>query len=90
MHRQKTARVTDSQPIRVDYPHKEILTRLLADTCELCGTVGHVEVHHIRKLANLGIPGPLQHQWVTAMADRRRKDPRGLRRLPRPHPHRAL
>ena len=22
--------------IRVDYPHKELITRLLADTCELC------------------------------------------------------
>ncbi|MFF0146083.1 group II intron reverse transcriptase/maturase [Amycolatopsis sulphurea] len=73
LHRQKTARVIDSQPIRADYPHKEILTRLLADTCELCRTVGGVEVHHIRKLAELGIPGPLQPQWMTAMANRRRK-----------------
>ncbi|WP_433521533.1 hypothetical protein ACQPZ2_30040 [Nocardia pseudovaccinii] len=71
LRQQKTARVTDSQPIRVDYPHKEILTRLLADTCELCGTVGNVEA--IRKLAELGIPGPLQPQWITAMANRRRK-----------------
>jgi hypothetical protein len=73
LHRQKTVRVIDSQPIRADYPHKEILTRLLADTCELCGTVGGVEVHHIRKLAEPGIPGPLQPQWITAMSNRRRK-----------------
>ncbi|WP_373862875.1 HNH endonuclease [Nocardia amamiensis] len=69
----KTAKVRDSPPVRVDYPHKEILTRLLADTCELCGTVGEVEVHHIRKLAELGIPGRRQPQWITAMANRRRK-----------------
>ncbi|MGY2093555.1 reverse transcriptase domain-containing protein [Nocardia gipuzkoensis] len=73
LHRQKTAKVRDYQPVRVDYPHKEILTRLLADTCELCGTVGEVEVHHIRKLAELGIPGPPQPQWITTMANRRRK-----------------
>ncbi|MEU2030741.1 hypothetical protein [Nocardia amamiensis] len=72
LHRQKAARV-DSQLIQVDHPHKQILTRLLADTCELCGTVGNVEVHHIRKLAELGIPGPIQPQWMTAMANRRRK-----------------
>lgn len=73
LRRQKSARVIDSQPIRVDYPHKEILTRLLADTCELCGNKDSVEVHHIRTLAELGIPGPLAPQWVTAMANRRRK-----------------
>jgi group II intron reverse transcriptase/maturase len=32
LHRRKTATVLDQQPIRVDYPHKELLTRLLADT----------------------------------------------------------
>jgi hypothetical protein len=58
LHRQKTATVVDRQPIRVDYPHKELLTRLLADVCEICQQPGEVEVHHIRKLANLGQPGP--------------------------------
>lgn len=52
MHRQKTATVVDTQPIRVDHPHKEVLTRLLAFTCALCGSVGKVEVHHIHRLAN--------------------------------------
>jgi hypothetical protein len=73
LYRQKTATVTDRQPIRVDYPHKELLTRLLADTCEVCQQSGEVEVHHIRKLADLGKPGPLQPLWVKAMANRRRK-----------------
>jgi hypothetical protein len=73
LHRQKSAAVTDRQPIRVDYPHKELITRLLADTCELCQRTGNVQVHHVRKLADLGIPGPLQPQWAKVMANRRRK-----------------
>jgi group II intron reverse transcriptase/maturase len=73
LHQRKTATVTDRQPIRVDYPHKELLSRLLAGTCEICQHTGEVEVHHIRKLSDLGAPGPLQPQWATAMANRRRK-----------------
>jgi group II intron reverse transcriptase/maturase len=73
LHRQKTATVTDRQPIRVDYPHKEIVARLLADVCEICRQPGEVEVHHIRKLADLGQPGPLQPLWAKAMTNRRRK-----------------
>nr|WP_274383906.1 group II intron reverse transcriptase/maturase [Saccharothrix deserti] len=73
LHRQKTATVTDRQPVRVDYPHKELVTRLLADVCEICRQPGEVEVHHIRKLADLGKPGPLRPQWVKAMTNRRRK-----------------
>jgi group II intron reverse transcriptase/maturase len=73
LHRQKTAAITDRQPIRVDYPHKELITRLLADTCEICQQTGNVQVHHVRKLADLGIPGPLQPLWAKAMANRRRK-----------------
>jgi group II intron reverse transcriptase/maturase len=73
LHRQKTATVVDRQPIRVDYPHKEIVARLLADVCEICRQPGEVEVHHIRKLADLGQPGPLQPLWAKAMTNRRRK-----------------
>ena len=73
LQRQKSAAVTDRQPIRVDYPQKELITRLLADTCEVCQQTDNVQVHHVRKLADLGIPGPLQPQWAKAMANRRRK-----------------
>ena len=38
----------------------ELVQRLLADTCELCGSQHQVEVHHIR-------------EWVVRMASRRRK-----------------
>jgi group II intron reverse transcriptase/maturase len=73
LHRRKTATVIDRQPVRVDYPHKELVSRLLADTCEICQQTGDVQVHHVRKLADLGKPGPLQPLWAKAMANRRRK-----------------
>ncbi|MDQ5854359.1 MAG: reverse transcriptase domain-containing protein [Chloroflexota bacterium] len=52
----------------------ELLQRLMADECELCGSRTNVEVHHIRKLADLNKKGrkdkPL---WVMRMAGRQRK-----------------
>jgi hypothetical protein len=52
----------------------ELLKRLLADTCELCGSEEHIQVHHIRKLADLQRPGRKERpQWVKTMAARRRK-----------------
>jgi len=52
----------------------EVVERLLADTCELCGATDTIEVHHIRKLADLDRSGKSQPpRWVTIMAARRRK-----------------
>src|SRR5437763_15676631 len=52
----------------------ELLQRVLADTCELCGSKEKVEVHHIRKLADLQKPGRREKPvWVKQMAARRRK-----------------
>jgi AI2M/AI1M-like HNH endonuclease len=57
----------------MDYPHKELITRLLADTCEVCQQSGEVRVHHVRRLKDLQPPGPRQTQWAKIMANRRRK-----------------
>jgi hypothetical protein len=57
----------------VDYPHKELITRLLADTCEICGATGDVQVHHIRALADLAHAGWPPSDWARVMLDRRRK-----------------
>src|SRR5262249_9223195 len=52
----------------------EILQRLLADTCEVCGSTEDVQVPHVRKLADLQKPGqPPPPQHVQIMAARRRK-----------------
>ncbi|WP_335341732.1 MULTISPECIES: HNH endonuclease [Pseudofrankia] len=72
LHRQRSATVNDRQPIRVDHPHKELITRLLAEICEVCQRAGEVEVHHVRTLKDLGTSGPAQPRWAATMANRRR------------------
>ncbi|MGW3606323.1 HNH endonuclease [Micromonospora sp. NPDC005161] len=73
LQRQRSARLLDRQPIRVDYPHKELINRLLADACEVCQQTGDVQVHHVRKLADLSKPGIHQPEWAAIMTNRRRK-----------------
>ncbi|MEV0807809.1 RNA-directed DNA polymerase [Micromonospora sp. NPDC050200] len=54
-------------------PHKELISRLLADTCEICKQTDNIQVHHVRKLADLARTGDAQPDWVQLMARRRRK-----------------
>lgn len=53
----------------------ELLKRLVAEGCELCGKPGAVEVHHIRKLSDLAHkwPGRTKPEWVKRMVEIRRK-----------------
>ncbi len=52
----------------------ELIHRLQADTCELCGSDKDIQVHHIRKLADLNKPGRRQKpEWMKRMAAMRRK-----------------
>ena len=54
--------------------HSELLRRMLADTCEMCGEQEGVEVHHIRRLANLDKPGRRpKPMWAQRMSAMRRK-----------------
>ncbi|MDK9500174.1 reverse transcriptase domain-containing protein [Streptomyces katrae] len=74
----KRARTAVLQDIKPPTPNRvyrtELVKRLLADTCEMCGSRNHVEVHHIRKLADVNRPGqPDRPAWVKLMAMRRRK-----------------
>jgi group II intron reverse transcriptase/maturase len=56
------------------HPRSELLARLLADACEICGSKEEVEVHHIRKLADLEVPGRREKpRWMKIMAARKRK-----------------
>jgi hypothetical protein len=71
--RDKGAVLTDRLPDREPYPREELVTRLLARRCELCGDAGAVLVHQVSKLASLGIPGPGQPRWASVMAKKRRK-----------------
>nr|WP_236669578.1 reverse transcriptase/maturase family protein [Streptomyces antimycoticus] len=73
LQRQRTAELADREPVRVDYPQKELIARLLADTCEICGSRGNVQVHHVRALADLAHAGWQPSDWARVMLHRRRK-----------------
>jgi len=51
----------------------EVVDRLMAQQCELCGATLNIEVHHIHKLADLEREGRNKPEWARVMAARRRK-----------------
>ncbi|MGW3572319.1 reverse transcriptase domain-containing protein [Streptomyces sp. NPDC000941] len=67
LQRQRAAELADREPVRVDYPQKELIARLLADTCEICGSKGNVQVHHVRALADLAHAGWQPSDWARVM-----------------------
>jgi group II intron reverse transcriptase/maturase len=68
------AKINDAPTKPIWSGRSEVVERLLADTCELCGATDHIEVHHIRKLADLHRAGQRSTpRWVKLMATRRRK-----------------
>ncbi len=73
--RKTTAIYLDDDPPSIwNSRHAEVVQRLLAQTCELCGSRDQVEVHHIRHLKDLRRRGRAERPaWVTQMATRRRK-----------------
>ena len=74
LQRKQDAILVDHQPQYAMTNRSELLKRVLADQCELCGSRDRVEVHHIRKLADLEKPGQKEKPaWVKQMAARRRK-----------------
>lgn len=70
-----TPRPLYDNPPRIWNSHRsELVQRLMADACELCGSGKQVEVHHIRALKDLNPQGRKQQPaWVMRMAARRRK-----------------
>jgi group II intron reverse transcriptase/maturase len=73
LRRQKDAVLTDRLPVPGIIRQKELVTRLLADQCEICGATGRVDSHQVRKLADLGKPGQPRPAWAELMARKRRK-----------------
>jgi group II intron reverse transcriptase/maturase len=64
----------DDQPKSVWNNRTELLERLLADRCELCGSTEKVQVHHVRGLKDLKRKGRGEKpEWVKLMASRHRK-----------------
>jgi hypothetical protein len=73
LKRHRGAVITDRVPGRITYPRKELVTRLLRRSCEVCEQTGLMQVHQVRKLADLTQPGPAQPPWEVLMARKRRK-----------------
>jgi hypothetical protein len=64
----------DEQPPKIWTKQAELVERLLADFCELCGSTEDVEVHHIRAMKHLHQhPGREKPEWVKRMIAMRRK-----------------
>jgi group II intron reverse transcriptase/maturase len=74
LRRDRTAILLDQRPVMASAKRNELIHRLLAQRCEICPTREHLEVHHIRKLADLNTPCRREKPaWMHLMAKRRRK-----------------
>ncbi|WP_030757396.1 reverse transcriptase/maturase family protein [Streptomyces sp. NRRL F-5135] len=74
LKRQRTAVLTDRRPVMASGKRNELIHRLRAECCEMCESRTRLEVHHIRKLADLNRPGRREKpSWVHLMAKRKRK-----------------
>jgi len=75
LKRQPKGRIEDvPTTITVKPRTVELIKRVLAGTCELCGSTEQTQVHHIRKLADLKQKGRKEKpMWVQTMVARRRK-----------------
>ena len=72
VHKRKA--VIEDKPYKVYGGRNELIKRLTADSCELCGSKKNIEVHHIRKLADLKTRGRSEPPvWKQIMAARKRK-----------------
>jgi hypothetical protein len=72
LKRQKKAVIDDRLPVP-PASRKELVTRLRAGWCELCDKRSPVEVHQVRKLADLAGNRQPQPEWAQLMTRRRRK-----------------
>jgi group II intron reverse transcriptase/maturase len=74
IRRRTDAVLVDQRPPAAYTKGTELLKRLQADACERCGSTIRVEVHHIRKLADLKRHGRKElPNWQRLMAARKRK-----------------
>ncbi|WP_434593089.1 reverse transcriptase domain-containing protein [Streptomyces sp. A5-4] len=74
LKRQRTAVIADLRPVMATARRNELIHRLLAGQCEMCEGRTGLQVHHVRKLADLNKPGrPERPPWAHLMAMRKRK-----------------
>ena len=74
LKRNRQAVLTDQTPQRYRVERNELIKRLLADECEMCGSKEDIQVHHVRALRDLNVKGRgAKSPWIQVMAARRRK-----------------
>jgi group II intron reverse transcriptase/maturase len=74
LRRQKHVALRDRAPVPVAVPGRELIDRLRAGRCEICGDADQVQIHQIRKLSDLDKPGQSDRpEWARIMLKRRRK-----------------
>jgi group II intron reverse transcriptase/maturase len=62
------------EPAPIGTNRSELIDRLQAEECEMCGKKGEIQVHHVRKLKDLNRPGrKSKPEWMRRMAAIRRK-----------------
>ncbi len=64
----------EDEPPKLYGNRTELVQRLLADFCELCGASGNGEIHHVRAMRKLHeYPGRPKPEWVKRMIALKRK-----------------
>jgi len=71
----KTATIEDKRTdIPYTYSRTTLEQRMMAEMCEICGSEENIEVHHIRKMADLKTKGRKEKPlWVQIMIAKQRK-----------------
>lgn len=53
VERADKAKLYDDKRVDMKLHYTDLIRRLQANTCEICGATKHIEVHHVRKLSDL-------------------------------------
>ncbi len=74
LKRNKNAVLFDRAPDPTPHRHREVVQRLLRSVCEICKQPDDVQVHQVRKLADLNGNGKTDRPaWMNLMSSKRRK-----------------
>ena len=74
LKRQKKAVINDRPPVPLTHRQgSQLINRLRKGRCEICDQRTNIQVHQVRKLADLITPGRPQPAWMETMAKMRRK-----------------
>jgi group II intron reverse transcriptase/maturase len=74
LRRNRNAVLHDRVPDPTPHRHREVVQRLLRGACEICKQTDDIQIHQIRKLADLAGKGTTNGpEWMSIMARKRRK-----------------